>query len=375
MAGVKIALCITDLDVGGAEQSLVALATHLHRTRFIPTVYCLGPKPLGPEPSCLPPLEAAGIEVQFLDGRGPLAFPRVVRRLKRHFLRQQPNLVQTFLFHANVVGRIAARRASVPRVACGIRVAERSSHWHLWVDRLTSRNVDRYVCVSQAVARFSVDRGRLSADRIAVIPNGVDLERYPASNPIDPRALGIAGGRRFVTFVGRLEPQKGLRWLIQSAPNWLARVPGCDLLVVGRGPERERLERLCLETGIADRVHWAGWRDDVPEVLAASQLVVLPSRWEGMPNVLLQAMASGLAVVASDVEGVRELLGESAEPQLVRYGDSATLAERLVGLLTDRSRAAELGKRNRERTERQFTIGRMVAAYEELWASMVGGSK
>lgn len=373
MARLKIALGITDLDVGGAEQALVALATRLDRRRFDPIVYCLGPKPLGSDASCLPPLEAAGIGVRFLDGRGPLSFPRVVGRLKRHLLRDRPDLVQTFLFHANIVGRMAARRAGVPRVVCGIRVAERRSHWHLWVDRLTAGSVDRYVCVSQAVARFSIEKARLPADRITVIPNGVDLDRYPARDPIDPGTLGIARGRRLVTFVGRLDPQKGLRWLIGSAPQWLARVPDCDLVIVGRGPEQKALQRQCLAAGIAGRVHWVGWRNDVPQILAASELLVLPSRWEGMPNVVLQAMASGLPVVVSDVEGVRELLGDGAEPQVVRYGDSASLTEKLVGLLTDRGRAADLGKRNRERSERKFTLAGMVAAYEELWDWIVRG--
>jgi glycosyltransferase involved in cell wall biosynthesis len=109
----------------------------------------------------------------------------------------------------------------------------------------------------------------------------------------------------------------------------------------------------------------------VPAVLAASDLLVLPSAWEGMPKAVLEAMASRLPVVASDVEGVRELLGPVADEQTVPYGDSGAFAERVVKLMEDRRRAAELGAENRRLAEQKFSIGRMVTAYEQLWESLL----
>jgi len=373
MAETKIALCITDLDVGGAEQALVALATRLDRTRFRPTVYSLGSEPQRTEASCVPPLLAAGVEVCCLGACRWSDFPAAVRALKRHFLRSPPDLVQTFLFHANVVGRIAARRAGIRNVVCGIRVAERQSRWHLWVDRLTRRWVHRYVCVSQSVAQFSVMEGGLPAERLVVIPNGVDLERYPAATAADLSAEGVPPGSRIVTFVGRLEPQKGVAWLLQSSAEWLSRVPACRLVLVGHGPDRSDLERIAADRGIADRVHFLGWRRDIPEILAVSDLLVLPSRWEGMPNVVLQAMASRLPVVATDVEGVRELLGENAADQTVPYGATSELVDKLLRILSDRDFASRLGQENRRRCEQRYSISRMVAAYQDLWQSIVTG--
>ena len=122
-----------------------------------------------------------------------------------------------------------------------------------------------------------------------------------------------------VTFVGRLEKQKGVNWLIESAPLWLAELPDCHLLLVGDGPMRATLESAAAASGLGERIHFAGWRADVPEILAASDLLVLPSAWEGMPNVVLEAMASRRPVVATDVEGVRELLGPGADLQTVPY--------------------------------------------------------
>lgn len=371
MASLKIALCITDLDVGGAERALVELATRLDRRRFEPAVYCLGPRPGAQQASCVPPLEKAGVEVHCLGAARIWQLSSVGLKLKRLLKTRSPDVVQSFLFHANLVSRLAARQAGVGPVISGIRVAE-PRLWHLWADRLTSKLVDRYVCVSQSVARFSVAKARLPTEKLVVIPNAVDVDRLPAPSGIDPAALGLKSGRRMVAYVGRLEPQKGVGWLIESASNWLDRLPDCDLVLVGQGPDRQPLERLCRRLGVARRVRFAGWRSDVPEILAASELLVLPSKWEGMPNVVLEAMASRLPVVASDVEGVRELLGPAADEQTVAYGDSGALAEKIVKLVSDKSLAGDLGRRNRQRAEQEFTFGRVVAAYEDLWGSLAG---
>lgn len=368
----RIALAITDLDVGGAERCLVDLATRLDRDRFDLVVYCLGPRPASEVESCVPALESAGIEVCCLDGRSNWQAARLIGRMTRRLTEQRPALLQSFLFHANLAGRIAARRAGVRRVVSGIRVAERHSRWHLWADRLTTGWVDRYVCVSRAVAQFTAEQGRIPTEKLAVIPNGIDADEYAAPVPAQHESLGIPAGRRLVTYVGRLEHQKGVDWLLGSAATWLSQAPDCDILLVGKGPERANLEALCVELGIADRVHFLGWRPDVAEILAASVALLLPSLWEGMPNVVLQAMASSLPVVATDVEGVRELLGPEAGRQTVAYGDSVGLGRSLVRILSQPDEARQLGRRNRVRVEVEFTLRRMVAAYEELWLSLLG---
>lgn len=371
MPPIRIALCITELDIGGAERCLAELAVRMDRERFAPVVYCLAPPPAREEASFLPMLQAAGIEVHCLGGRTAWQFPGVVRRLTHLLKIQKPDLIQTFLFHANIVGRIAARRAGVGRVVSGVRVAERGARWHLWLDRLTRNRVDRYVCVSQAVADFSTTRLSLPPEKCEVIPNCIDLKKYPAAKPADLQSLGIPSGHRAITFVGRLTPQKGMAWLLKSALLWMAKLPDCDLLLVGDGPMRRTLEIGIRTAGVADRVHLAGWRADVPAILAASSLLVLPSAWEGMPNVVLEAMASRLPVVASDVEGVRELLGPGDKWQIVRYGDTQLLYDSIVNLMRDPTLAAAIGLVNRRRAEEHFDISRMVGRYEDLWESLV----
>jgi glycosyltransferase involved in cell wall biosynthesis len=367
MAKTRIALCITDLNLGGAERCLTELAIRADRRRFSPVVYCLGPRPQRDEASCVPSLEAAGIDTHCLGARRVWQFPSVVWHLRKLLAEQEPQIIQTFLFHANVLGRIAARRGGVKAVVSCIRVAEHGSRWHLWLDRLTEGWVDRHVCVSRSVAEFSAGRGGLPREKLVVIPNGIDVDRYPARQAADLSILGVRAGCRAVTFVGRLEPQKGLRWLIETAPAWLAKLPDCDLLLVGEGSLKRSLIAQCEAARIADRVHFAGWRGDVPQVLAASSLLVLPSVWEGMPNVVLEAMASRRPIVATDVEGVRELLGPAASGQTVRYGDAQDLVNKIVHLMSHPAAALAAGDENRRRAEAKFGIARMVSAYEDLW--------
>jgi glycosyltransferase involved in cell wall biosynthesis len=370
MAKTRIALCITDLEVGGAERCLAELAARLDQSRFEPMVYSLAAPPSDSRRHCVARIEDAGVPIVYLGATSVWSFWPAVAELRRLLASQRPQLIQTFLFHANVLGRFAGHLAGVRHVVSGLRVAEHGSRWHLWVDRATRRWVDRYVCVSHAVARFAQTEGGLIGSRLVIIPNGIDAQQYPAP-PARLEELGVECARGVVTYVGRLDWQKDVLWLLQAAPRVLAESPGIHLLIVGAGPQAEELRQFAGQLGIGSRVHFTGFRTDVPAILAASRLLVLPSRWEGMPNVVLEAMASRLPVVASDVEGVRELLGEATEAQVVRHGDSAGLTAKILRLLDDRELAAELGQANRLRAEQTFSIERMVAAYEELWTALV----
>ena len=158
-----------------------------------------------------------------------------------------------------------------------------------------------------------------------------------------------------MTYVGRLD-RKGLDWLLETAARWLPQLDGCDLLLVGDGPERRQLEAQCGRLGLCGLVHFAGWQPNIPEIMAASRLLLLPSAWEGMPNVVLERMASRLPVVAADVEGVGELLEPAAAEQTVHFGDTEAFAAKLIRFVKEAATAAETGARNRLRAEECFTL-------------------
>ena len=364
---MPLALVITELDYGGAEQALVNLATGLSRERFSPVVYSLQSRPKND--LLVRRLEEARIPVHFLDVHSHWQFFSAVSSLAELFRQQQPQVVQSFLFHANVVATMAARKANVSRVVTGIRVADPSA-WRQRVERWLTPQMDKIVCVSQSVADFCRDKCRFPTEKLVVIPNGVDFSRFESAQPAELTKPGLPSGRRAILYVGRLERQKGLDWLLEEVmPRVFRELPEHDLLLVGDGPQRQELQTLAEKQDLQSRVHFGGWRQDVPQILAAVDLLALPSRWEGMPNVVLEAMAAGKPVVATQAEGVTELLGEGAAQQSCPAGDAAGFAERIVRVANDPSLAAELGTNNQRRAAAEFSLAAMISRYEALYAS------
>jgi glycosyltransferase involved in cell wall biosynthesis len=368
---VPVSLVITELDVGGAEKALVNLATRLDRTRWRPSVIALGP-----EAALAQPIRESGLAVDCLgvDPRRPVV---AIRRLASTLRRQDPALVQSFLFHANVAARIAALGAGRrrPWVLGGLRVAERQKRWHLMLDRMTARLATGAVCVSEGVRRFSREVGGWPDDRLTVIPNGIDVTLFDAADPLPRASLEIPSGSFLALYVGRLNVQKGLPILLDAFEQVIDARPDHDwhLALAGDGPERDRLQdRVEGSSRLRGRVRLLGPRSDVPALLKAADLLVLPSFWEGMPNVVLEAMASRRAVVATRVEGSEDLVHPGETGWLVPPGDSAALVRTLLDAASDRDRLRHFGEAGRARVESAFTIEQTVRGYERLWARILG---
>ena len=368
MSIIRLALCITELNIGGAEKAFTELALRLGRERFAPEIYVLWPrrKHLG-DSSFVPLLEQRGIPVHFLDVSGPLTFCRGVRRLARLLKAQKADILLSFLFHANLLGRLAARRAGTPRVISGIRVSEKEHSLRLLADRLTSGLADRYLCVSRSAAEFTEKEGKIPAEKIGVIPNGVG--EFPFSCDSEGTAPWAGMPGKQILFAGRLVWQKGLDWILGFADGWLG--PGAPeerhFWIAGEGPQREKLlkltDSLCPET--RQRIHFLGWRPDLPLLLKHADLFLLPSRYEGMPNVLLEAAQAGLAVLSSRCDGTGEILGTEDGPQSFSFGNQEEFAAKLNRLLADDALRTRLGQENANRVREEFSYEKMVERYEE----------
>lgn len=363
-ARLRLAFCVTELDPGGAERALVELVTRLDRCRFAPRVYCLSGRG-----ALVDRLEGAGIETVLLRARSRADFG-VVRRLKNELMRQRPQLLQTWLFHANLAGRLAGWWAGVPVIVSGIRVAERRSKWPLRLDRWTQRLVDAHVCVSQSVSDFSERVAGLERRKLRVIPNGVEAARFAEAAPWDGATLGIPPTAPVIVAAGRLDRQKGFDLLLRAIaaggrfprdPHWV---------VVGEGPERGNLERQIADLGLQGTVHLPGWRADLPGILRAATGFVLSSRWEGMPNVVLEAMAAGLPVVATGVEGVRELVIDPETGWIVPPDDTAALTAALRALLADPAGGVQRGLAGAQRVRETFTWEQVCAAYSDMYSEL-----
>jgi len=364
-----IVLVITQLDPGGAERALAQLALRLDRQKFRPIVISLRARPVVGRAFLVETLEAAGIPVEFLNARHKWELPRAVWRLRRRLRAVRPVAVQSFLFHANVVAALAGKWAGVPVVA-GVRVADpiRSRQR---AERWLAPLISRFVCVSQSVADFCEQTAGIAREKLVVIPNGVDVEKFAHAQPVDRAALPVPAGRRLLIAIGRLEKQKGHDWLLPVLARAFPQLPEHDLLLVGDGPEQARLQQQAGELGIASRVHFLGWRGDIPALLRAAELLLLPSRWEGMPNVLLEAMAAGLPVLTTRVEGTTEILGPLAPEQSVPAGDAAAFERALVSLASDAARSVDLGQQNRARVLASFSLAFSVQAYEQIYMELM----
>lgn len=364
---IRLALVITDLDLGGAERALVALATRLDPVCWQTKVFCLtGPGPM------VDPLRKAGISCECLSVQRHRPF-QALATLAAALRSFQPELVQSFMFHANLAARLAAPWAGKPWVLGGLRVAERQKRWHLVLDRATSRLSLGSVCVSRGVEEFSRSVGRLDPDRLTVIPNGIDPSPYDQAKPLPRESLGIPEIAHLALQVGRLDPQKGLNDLLEAARIVIAKRPDWHLAIVGQGSERDRLiRRVKGDSLLKDHVHWLGHRDDVASLLKTADLLVLASHWEGMPNVVLEAMAASRAVVATAVEGSRELVLPGQTGWLVPPRDPAALASALFEAAQSSEKCVSFGAAGRERVETAFSITTAFAAYERLWAGVLG---
>ena len=327
-------------------------------------MFCLsGPGLLAAE------LRAAGVPVVCLGAKHWSRVGAVLRLA--HALRQfRPAILQTFLFHANLAGRISGRLAGIKTIVSGIRVAEKRSRIPLWFDCWTNRLVQVNVCVSQAVADFSVSQSRLLPNKIVVIPNGVDITRFAGAIPADLTALGIPRGSQVLLTIGRLDRQKGLSTLIEAASVLVPKFPQAHFLLVGEGPQRPEIDRLIRDKGLVGRMHLAGWRPDVPELLAAGAALILSSLWEGLPNVILEAMAAGLPVVATRVEGTSELVINSRTGLLVPAQSPQDLAAAIENILSDPAQAKAMGQFGQERAA-EFSWDNMVDRYCELYSSLL----
>ncbi len=316
----RVAFCITELDPGGAERALFEIVTRLDPQLWTAKVFCLGP-----ETELAQLLREQGIETVCFGARHVYQFG-VVWYLARQLKAFRPAVLQTFLFHANIMGRLAGWWAGVPVILSGLRVAERAKRWHLWCDRWTSRMVQYHVCVSEGVRTFAIEQGRLRPETLRVIPNGVDAERFANATPMELSQFGIPANTWTLVTVGRLTPQKGHEDLIRAVVPLLKEERRMHLLIVGEGPERNSLEGLADSCGVREQIHFPGFQANIPGILRSCQAFVLASRWEGMPNALLEAQAAGLPCIATDVEGVREVL-EDESGKLVTPGDQIALRE------------------------------------------------
>lgn len=368
----RILQIIPTLDRSGAEKQLTLLATGLDRTEFDVHVCALTRGgPLAED------LERAGVPLTTIGKRGKLD-PFAFRRLWKHIADLKPDLVQTWLFAANSYGRVAASWAGVKHILASERCVDPWKRWHeLAIDRRLARRTQRIIVNSSGVRDFYVQHG-LPADKFTLIPNGITPR--PASEIVpDPsdrarlcEELGLPKDVHLIAAVGRLWPQKRIKDLIWAADLLKVIRPDVHLLIIGDGPQRPQLERYRRLVEIEDHVHFLGLRNDVPRILPHCLCLWLASEYEGLPNVVMEAMESALPVVASDISGNRDLVVPDVTGYLFPLGDRAALARCTQRLADDRSLRDRQGAAGRERIVMEYGVQQMVDRFAGLYREVLG---
>lgn len=363
---LDILYVITDLEVGGVPLHLLRLAHAMRERGWRLAVISLAREgPVGER------LRDAGIAVDSCAGRGGWDW-RVISRLKRLIAEKRPRLVHSLLFHANLAARYACRSAGIPasRLLCEIQTVELERRWHLVIDALTYRRCRLTIGNSPSVIEHLARRARIPRERLHLIRGGIDPSPYASANPVDRDTLGIHDDDPIVLWVGRLDPVKGLDFLCDAFGRMVSGRPG-HLILVGDGPERDKLrKRIENEKQTRDHVHLLGRRDDVPALLRTADMFVLPSRTEGLPNAMLEAMAAGCPVVTTDVPGCRDLVTDGQTGLMVPFGDISRLAAALRVILDDSALAERLAHNARHEVSANWHIDRMLDEYERLYRAV-----
>ena len=374
---LRVAHVIYRLDTGGLENGLVNLINRLPADRYRHQVICLTDYT-----DFARRIAREDVELVALRKR-PGHDWRTYRALYRHFRRWRPDIVHS--------RNLAALEAQLPAWLAGVPARVHGEHGRDMSDpdgsnrkyilqrRLLRSFVQHYVALSGELETYLEQRIGVPSARISRILNGVDIERFAPERDRGMLPPGFAGEDDLVIgTVGRLDPVKGQATLVRAFIELAARLPEqgdrLRLVLVGDGADRAGLEAMLQGSPLKEQVWFAGSRDDIPACLATMDIFVLPSLAEGISNTIMEAMASGLPVVATAVGGNPELVQAGETGELVPREDPAAMAEALAGLVRDPSRRRAQGTAGRRRAETQFSLQAMVDRYDAVYQRVVDGA-
>jgi glycosyltransferase involved in cell wall biosynthesis len=347
---------------GGGERYLELLFDRLDRARYRALLICPEPGPF------VGRMQKHGVETHLVP-LAPLFNPLALARLTRLLVRERVTILQTHGARANFYGRIAGRLAGVPVIISTVHNSLKDyevrplKRWlYMYLLRLTLPLVHRIICVSDANRRDLIDEYPAVAAKTQTVYNGVDPSAFPSQPDCQKvrQELGIRQGPLLVT-IARLTEQKGHCYLLQAFPDLLKTWPQLCCAFVGEGELQDTLQRMAIDLGVERACRFVGVREDIADILAAADLFVLPSLSEGFPFVLLEALAMGLPVVASRVNGVPELIENHKTGLLVPARDPQALVAAIREVLSDPTAASEMGAAGRSVVQKRFTVDQMVA--------------
>jgi glycosyltransferase involved in cell wall biosynthesis len=363
---VKRVLHIIDsLHLGGAQEVVLNLAT-CGSSRFRHEVATLHDHGIYWDR-----LKRAGIKVHSLSPHKFL--PAYLASIPWRILADKPDILHCHLIPSNIIAKPLGALLGVPVII---------NHDHtndphridnkilLALDKSTNRFAHHIIAVAAACRDFLTTHESIPLEKISLVPNAIDLRRFSpgeASRDEARARLGLPVASRIVAGVGRLNPQKNFALFLDIAAQLAPRFPDLHFLLAGDGPEEQMLREKASALGIANRVTFSGYVADTRLVYLAADVLLMPSRYEGLPMTLLEAMAMGLPVVASKLDGIAEVIGDGSEGFLVPSDDAALFVERTAALLADAELSSRISKNARAKIEASFSVERMTSSVEEIY--------
>jgi len=374
---------ITRLIVGGAQENTMLTAALLDPSRY--TVDVVSGPQTGSEGSLIPEVRARGVHLTILPSLvrevNPFKDAAALVALTRFIKQGRYDVVHTHSSKAGILGRWAAYLAGVPIIVHTVHGWGHHNRQHplvrrfyILLERVTQRITDRLIVVSPRNIEKGLADGIAAPEKYVTIRSGIELDRF--RSPSRPREalraeLGIPSDVAVVGTVTRLSPQKAPLDFVDAASQVVAQRQDAHFVIVGDGPLRADVEARVTALGLTERVHLTGLRRDVPDLMHSFDVFALTSLWEGLPRVLPQAMAAGLPIVATAVDGNAEAVTDGVNGLLPPPGDPRAMAVALLRLLEDPPLARRMGEAGRTRAE-EFGARKMIcdvaALYEALLA-------
>lgn len=356
---------------GGVGNQLLLLLKNYARDEFLPIVCSLRDKGVVGEE-----IEDLGIEVICLNRDFKRGFYwTVVKELRTLMKQRNIQIVRTHEYRANLHGRLAALLAKVPCIVGSVHNVYNARDKKLnrrILNRYLGIFTDRVVAVSEEVKKEIVRYDSVPENKVAVIYNGVDRKRFVDIDAQSIRSeFHIPKSTPIIGTVGRFFPQKGQKYLLEAVAKVRNKFPHIAVFVIGDGSLKEELQDHTKKLNIEQNIIFTGVRRDIPALLSAMDIFIFPSLWEGFGNALVEAMAAGKPIIATDIPSVREILDSGKSGIVVPPANSEAIARSLDLLLSDRALAENLGNAARERALSSFTIDSTVRGYSSLYRSIL----
>lgn len=376
---LKVLYCITKLELGGAQKTTLDILRYLPRTRYSLSLATSPDGVLIDEARNIPDVKVYLIPTLKCQ-IGPLRDLRTIVSLYRLFKKERFDIVHTHSSKAGILGRWAAKFSRVPIIVHTIHgfAFYDSQNWfiknfYILLEKMTARITDRLIAVSNQLIQKGLRTGIGSRGKYSLIHCGINKGDFLCSDLDKAKGKGefnLDLDTKVVGMVACLKPQKSPFDYIEAAAQVVKVLPKTKFLLVGDGILRHKVERSIGRFGLREEVILTGWRRDISSILAIMDIFVLSSLWEGLPLVLLEAMASAKPIVATGVDGIKEVVRDGINGFLVPPGESERLAQRIITLLENGDLARRMGEKGRRFLDSSFGIGRMVDRIGNLYEKL-----